>query len=95
MPPEVVTAITATVAVLGFLVALATYSRGSKSDEKEDGRNDGRVLARLDSIDNGIRDIKAENRSMRNEIKEVRDIALHAEERAEAANNRLDRMEKK
>lgn len=91
MNAEVITAITATVAVLGFLVALATYWRGGRSGAKEEGENDGRVLARLDSIDNGIRDIKAENRSMRREIQEVRDIALHADERAESAHKRLDR----
>lgn len=91
MTPDVITAITITVAVMGFIVALATYLRGDKSSAKEDGENDGRVLARLDSIDNGIRDIKAENRSMRIEIKEVRDIAQHGVDRAEAAHARIDR----
>lgn len=96
MNSEVVTAITITIAVLGFIVALATYIRGgtkdAKEEAKENAQNDGRVLARLDSIDNGIRDIKAENRSMRNEIREVRDIAQHAKDRADAAHNRLDRL---
>lgn len=91
MSADVITAITITIAVLGFIVALATYSRGGKTSAKEDGENDGRVLARLDSIDNGIRDIKAENRAIRSELTDVRDIAQHAVERAEAAHSRLDR----
>ena len=91
MTPDVITAITITVAVMGFVVALATYLRGDKSSAKEDGENDGRVLARLDSIDNGIRDIKAENRAIRSEMKEVRDISQHALERAESAHARIDR----
>ena len=96
MDQSIVTAISITVAVFGFVVALATYIRGGTKDAKkeasENAENEGRVLARLDSIDDGIRDIKAENRSMRNEIREVRDIAQHAKERADAANNRLDRL---
>lgn len=88
---DVPTAVTMTIAVLGFFVALATYLRGGKTSAKEDGENDGRVLARLDSIDNGIRDIKAENRAIRSELTDVRDMSQHALDRAEAAHARIDR----
>lgn len=91
MSVDVITAITITVAVLSFIVALATYLRGGKSSAKEEGENDGRILARLDSIDNGVRDIKAENRALRSEMKDVRDISQHALDRAEAAHARIDR----
>lgn len=91
MSVDVITAITITVAVLGFVVALATYLRGGKSSAKEEGENDGRILARLDSIDNGIRDIKAENRAIRSELTDVRDMSQHALDRAEAAHARIDR----
>lgn len=95
MAPEVITAITATVAVFSFIVALATYIRGGKKDvreeTKEEAEHTGIVLTRLNSIDDGIRDIKAESRSMRAEIQQVRDIAQHASERADAAHSRLDR----
>lgn len=95
MQLDVVTAITATVAVLGFIIALATYVRGGKKniqeEAKENAENAGIVLTRLNSIDDGIRDIKAESRAMRTEIQQVRDIAQHANERAESAHSRLDR----
>lgn len=91
METEVITSVTATIAVLGFLVALASFLHDNKNDAKDEAKSDGRVLARLDSIDNGIRDIKAENRSMRKDMQEIRDIAQHANDRAESAHHRLDR----
>lgn len=59
--------------------------------------------ANLQSIDNGVRDLKADNRSfrsdltkmrdeLRDEIRDIHDEAKHAIELAEAAHRRLDRM---
>lgn len=95
MSPDVITAITTTVAILAFVVAFATYIRDGKNDmrdeTREESENTGRILSRLDGIDAGIRDIKAENRLMRDEIKEVREIAQKAKSLAESAHSRLDR----
>lgn len=60
-------------------------------------------MTRLDAIDNGIRDLKAERRAdatninkrfdeLRDDLKDVHDEARHAVELAEAAHRRLDRM---
>lgn len=60
-------------------------------------------MTRLDAIDNGIRDLKAERRAdatninkrfdeLRDDLKDVHDEAKHAMELAEAAHRRLDRM---
>lgn len=60
-------------------------------------------MTRLDAIDNGIRDLKAERRAdatninkrfdeLRDDLKDVHDEARHAMELAEAAHRRLDRM---
>lgn len=57
----------------------------------------------LSSIDSGVRDLRADNRGMRNEItklrdelrdeiKEIHDEAKHGVELAEAAHRRLDRL---
>lgn len=60
-------------------------------------------VSRLDAIDNGIRDLKADNRGFRSELTKMRDDlheemrgindkAVHATELAEAAHRRLDRI---
>lgn len=59
-------------------------------------------IARLDAIDNGIRDLKAERRvdsqnvqkrfdELREDMRDIHDEAMHARELAEAAHRRLDR----
>lgn len=102
MPTEIVTAVSVTVAVMSALLALATYMRGGKQVVQGDAAERAETNLKLDFIGNDIKDIKAENRRTTSEIQkmrenhntelsEVRDIALHAQERADAAHNRMDR----
>lgn len=102
MPTEIVTAVSVTIAILSFLVAFATYIRGGKQTVQGAAAERAETNLKLDFIGNDIKDIKAENRRTATEIQkmrenhntelgEVRDIAIHAQERAEAAHNRMDR----
>lgn len=88
---NVATAVSLTIAVMGALIALATYVRGGKHEVKDDAAQDAQVLTKLDFMSNDLKDIKADNRRMKGDLVEVREIALHAQERADAAHNRLDR----
>lgn len=49
------------------------------------------IGSKLDGIDSGIRDLKAENRIMRQEISSANETAIKALDLAEAAHRRLDR----
>lgn len=88
---QLVAAVTATIAVMSAVIAIATYVRGGKTEVKGDAARDAEVITKLDFMSNGLKDIKADNRRMKNEVNEVRLIAQHARERADAAHNRLDR----
>lgn len=106
------------VGILGIVVTFATLYNSRKDKHGMDIKDNVEIhsglqsqidtinavqITRLDSIDNGIRDLKAENRSMRgeitklrddlrDEIRETHDEARHATELAEAAHRRLDRI---
>ncbi len=114
----IITAVSVVVAIASFAVAAITLSGNRTKDVKLETREavethaqlqsqidvlSNTIAPRLDTIDDGIRDLKAENRSTRNDItnlrdtlrddiREVHDEAAHATELAEAAHRRLDRM---
>jgi hypothetical protein len=87
---------------MSAILALATYMRGGKQVVQGDAAERAETNLKLDFIGNDVKDIKAENRRTASEIQkmrenhtaelgEVRDIAIHAQERADAAHNRMDR----
>ncbi len=110
--------ISITVGIGGFVVAFATLWGNSRKETKNETKESVEVHSklqseidvlnkiigtRLDTIDNGIRDLKADNRSMRaditklrddlrDEIRNVHEEAKHAIELSEAAHRRLDRI---
>lgn len=107
------------VGVGGFVVALVTLSHNKKKDMQGETKEQVEIhaglqsqidtinavqMTRLDAIDNGIRDLKAERRTdsaqmnkrfdeLRDEVRDVYDEARHARELAEAAHRRLDRID--
>ena len=99
---DTATAVSLTVAIMGALIALATYLRNGKKDAKAESqreasrdaeivKRDTEIMTKLDFLGNDLKDIKADNRRTRDEVAEVRKIAQHASERADAAHRRLDR----
>lgn len=105
------------IGIAGFCVAFATLWINRNKTIKEEAKetveehadlraqvsvNNAKIFTRLDTIDDGVRDIKADNRgirsdiaslrdTLRDEIRDVHDEAKHALELAEAAHRRLDR----
>lgn len=80
------------VGVGGLVMAVITLMMNSKKNTDEHAKREGTVDSKLDFIGSDIKDIKADQRVIQRDINEVRDIALHARDRAEAAHNRLDRL---
>lgn len=102
---------------VGAIIAFATLWSSSKKNTKEETKESvethaelqsqlnvlsNTIAPRLNTIDDGIRDLKAENRNTRSEmvalrdsihdeLREINDKATHALDLAEAAHRRLDR----
>ena len=80
------------VGVVGLLVAVATLMLSNKKTNDKHAKREGTMGTKLDFIGSDIKDIKADQRVIQRDINEVRDIAIRARDRAEAAHNRLDRL---
>lgn len=88
---DVAVAVSLTVAIIGCVLGVGTFLRGDRGEVKTDAAKNAEVITKLDFMSNDLKDIKADNRRTKSEINEVRQIAQHAQERADAAHNRLDR----
>ena len=108
---ELITTIISIAIALGSLIsAIVVISHNKAKDIKGETREEleqrvglATMSTRLDSIDSGVRDLKADNRGfrheltkmrdeLRDEMREIHDEAKHGVELAEAAHRRLDRM---
>lgn len=115
---QLITVVSCIVGIGGFFVAFyvmwSNKNNGVRNETKEQVEVHAGLqsqidtinavqMTRLDAIDNGIRDLKAERRAdatninkrfdeLRDDLKDVHDEAKHAIELAEAAHRRLDRM---
>lgn len=93
MPTEqlIITIFTAIIALLSLVVAFATWLSKTKEDSGKQDAQNAIVNTKLDNIVDKVGEIKEDQRNFRTELEDVRGIAVHASERAEAAHNRLDR----
>lgn len=79
--------------VAGVVFGTVTYLRNKRSDDAEDGKKDGIVLAELGYIKSGVDDIKRkqEKQDERNEAFASRLAAV--EQSAKQAHRRIDTLE--
>jgi type III secretory pathway component EscU len=88
---EILSLVTIIIAIGSFAVAFATFMSRQKDSAASARARDAEVMTELKYIGGDIKEIKIENRQAREELAEVRAIATHAQERADAAHKRLDR----
>lgn len=114
----IITIVSILIALGSLTIAVITATRNSRNDTKAETKENVEIHVglqsqidtirttlelRLESIDGGVRDLRADNRGMRSEltkmrddlrdeIREIHDEAHHAIELAEAAHRRLDRL---
>lgn len=72
-----------------FAILTFAFTRSKDSGKREYW--EGQTTNKLDGIIDDIKDVKAQQRLSDQRITEVRDIAVHAQERADSAHDRLDR----
>lgn len=80
-----------TIAMFTLALAFSTWLSGTKREAGKQDAHNAEVKTMLNNIGEDVKDIKAEHRNLRNEVNEAKRIAIHAQERAEAAHNRIDR----
>lgn len=84
---EIALIISAIVALFGIL----TFAFARSGDHGKREYWEGQTTNKLDGIIDDLKDMKAQQRMTDQRMNEVRDMAMHAQERADAAHDRLDR----
>ncbi|MCL2818024.1 MAG: hypothetical protein FWD39_06545, partial [Clostridiales bacterium] len=69
---------------------LAGFRRNQKADTRQEASVMTTVLVKLENIANGIIEIRAEQNSIKNEAKEIRDRLIITEQSLKAAWKRID-----
>lgn len=84
---EIALLISTIVALFGIL----TFAFARSGDHGKREYWEGQTTNKLDGIIDDLKDMKAQQRMTDQRMNEVRDVAIHAQERADAAHERLDR----
>ena len=82
--------ITLLVSIVGAIIAISDWIGGEKKKASAQESHNATVLTKLEFISDDLRDIKSDQKAFKQEVREARDIAQHALERAESAHSRLD-----
>lgn len=94
MTIEVAILISGVSLAFGIYQGVVNLKRNEKADAKNDASQLTTVIVKLESIGNGITEIKSEMSNVKNDIKEDRERIVKVEESAKSAHKRLDTCEK-
>lgn len=77
---------------VGFAVysGIANLKRNGKKDTAEDAAQLTTVIVKLENINTGITEIKAEMKNVKSDVQELRDRLIVVEQSTKSAHKRLD-----
>lgn len=90
---ESIAMLTFVIAIIGCVIAVSSFYSDRRTEAKKDEHSITSLSTKLDFISEDVKDIKADQRAFQRDINEVRNIALSAKNRADAAHRRLDCIE--
>lgn len=88
--PTFLSVISVTVAVCAFF---ANGKRTKSQDDRKDASEMTTVIVKLETIGDGIKEIKGEIQNMKDEIRLDHDVLIKVQESAKQAHKRLDEMQ--
>lgn len=87
--------------IAGLSLAFAVYQgisnmkRNKRTDDREEAAQMTTVIVKLENINTGVTEIKAEIRNLKTDIQELRDRLIIVEQSTKSAHHRIDGMEGK
>ena len=78
--------------VVAALALLAAIFRNGKQDSSAEAASDAAVLVKLENIQNGVTEIKADMKGVRTEVSELRERVAQVEASTKQAHHRIDDM---
>lgn len=92
MTIELALAISVVSVGFGLYQGIASLKRASRHDSREDASQMTTVIVKLENIGTGITEIKTELNGMKEEIKQLRDRLIIAEQSLHSAWKQIDTM---
>jgi len=90
---EVALLISGVSVAFGIFVGISTIKRNNRIDERSEATQLTTITVKLETINDGIVEIKSELNSVKNDIKESRERIVKVEESVKSAHKRIDDIE--
>ena len=94
MSIEVTLLISIIAAICSVISTIWNIRRNNAADSKKEASEMTTVIVKLETISNGVSEIKADIRNIKNDVQELRDRLIIVEQSTKSAHHRLDTMEK-
>ena len=79
--------------IIAGIVAATNIKRNNSQDNRQDASNLTTLIVKLENINEGINEIKSDMRNMKNDIQDLRDRLIIAEQAVKSAQHRIDALE--
>lgn len=90
MTVEITIVLAAITLIFNIYTGISNMKRGDKKDAMNDGSQIASLNVKLDSISDGIREIKAEVTNIKKDVKEDHDLIIRIDESTKQAHKRID-----
>lgn len=90
MTVEITIVLAAITLIFNIYTGVSNMRRGNKQDAMNDGSQIASLNVKLDSISDGIREIKAEVTNIKKDVKEDHDLIIRIDESTKQAHKRID-----
>lgn len=90
--PTLISILSLTVAAI---VALTNIRRNHTADDRKEASEMTTLIVKLETINNGVNEIKSDMRNMKNDIQDLRDRLIIVEQSTKAVHHRVDKIEGK
>lgn len=81
--------------LIAGIVAITTIKRNSYHDNRDETSNLTTLIVKLENINEGVNEIKADMRNMKADIQDLRDRLIMVEQSDKSAHHRIDIIEDK
>ena len=81
--------------VFGLYEGIESLRRGRKKDVSSDTASLTTVIVKLESIGQGVSEIKSDLNNVKGDIREMRELIIKVEESAKQSHRRIDSVEKR
>lgn len=77
------------------IVALTNIRRNHTADDRQEATEMTTLIVKLETINNGVNEIKSDMRNMKDDMQDFRDRLIIVEQSTKALHNRVDKIEGK